>query len=148
MILLENKAVKVEFDPTIPSVIWTPLEFMSGEEWRQPFVVGMDFYTAKLKELPNLGWLNDTRKLKPTKPEDIHWLNLNVNEKAYRANGKKVAFVLPENIFGKMAIKLYIQFTTKREDNRLEIRAFKSIGEARIWLKGTQGVKIEEIKLT
>ncbi len=148
MILIENKAVRVEFDPTIPSVIWTPLEFMSGEDWRQPFTVGVDFYLQKVKELPNLGWLNDTRQLKPTRPEDVNWLNVKVNDRVRVVGGKKVAFVLPENIFGKMAIKLYIQSTTKREDNKLEIKAFQTLGEARLWLKGTQGIKVQEIKLT
>lgn len=147
MILYESHLVKVEFDPSVPTVIWTPLEFMSGEQFTQPFVVGMDFFEKKVKEIPNLGWLNDTRRVNSVKIEDVKWLDKNVNDRAYEVGGKKVAFVLPENIFGKMSVRFYIKFTNERMDNKLEIKAFEKLAQAKLWLKGADDVQLSEITL-
>lgn len=147
MVLLQDNSVKVEFDSSVPCIIWTPIEYMEGEKFRDPFSVGINYMETKIKELPNLGWLNDARKLKSVKIDDTKWLNQNVNDRAYKFGAKKVAFVLPENIFGKMAIKLYVEFTNKRSDNKLEIKAFNTIDKARLWLKNTNNISVEEVKL-
>ena len=147
MVIYENKTVRIEYDPSVPCVSWVPLEFMEGDAWRTPFTVGMDFYEKQVKATPALTWLNDARKLKSVRAVDIRWLNPNVNDRAYRLGGRKVAFVLPENIFGKMAIKLYVEFTTKRSDNKLQIRSFNNYEKAINWLKDSSGNEIGKIKL-
>lgn len=147
MILYDSKLVKLEFDPAVPCITWIPQEFMEGAQFRDPFTVGMDFMEKKIKELPNLGWLNDARKLKAVKTEDVKWLNLNVNDRAYKFGAKKVAFVLPENIFGKMSIKLYVEFTSRRVDNKFQIKAFNTVEKAKAWLAQEVDKPVEEIKL-
>lgn len=148
MILYEDPKVIVEYDPIIPCVIWTPIDFMSGDAFREPFNKGMEFYEEKIKEIPTIGWLNDTRKLKTVRIDDVKWIDDAVNIRGLKAGVKKVAFVLPENVFGRMGTRLYVEFTTRRPDNTMEIKAFKTIAEAKLWLKGTAVTsRLDEIKL-
>jgi hypothetical protein len=146
MILYETNKVIVEFDPTTPCIIWTPLDFMSGNEFREPFIVGIDFLLDKINEMPNLGWLNDTRKMNSVKIEDVQWLEKNVNA---RTKAKKVAFVLPEdNIFAKMSLRFYVRYTNDSHTKPFELKAFEKLSYAKLWLKGSQvSNNIKEVEL-
>lgn len=147
MVILEDDSVKLEFLPDVPCIIWKPLRFLSGDSWRKPFQKGMDFMEEKIKTLPNLGWINDARLLKVVKPDDLLWLNSNVNDRAYKFGAKKVAFVLPESAFGKMAVKFYAEFTNKRTDNKFQIKAFVSMDEAQKWIAATSSIDVNEVTL-
>jgi hypothetical protein len=147
MVIFEDQSVKVEFLPEIPCIIWKPLKFLAGESWRKPFVKGMDFMEEKIKTIPNLGWINDARLLKVVKPDDLLWLNNNVNDRAYKFGAKKVAFVLPESSFGKLAVKFYADFTNKRTDNRFQIKAFKEIDEAQKWISAGTEADVKEVNM-
>jgi hypothetical protein len=131
----------------VPCIIWKPLKFLSGDTWRKPFEKGMDFMEEKIKSIPNLGWINDARLLKVVKPEDLMWLNSNVNDRAYNFGATKVAFVLPDNVFGKVAVKFYADFTNKRTDNRFQIKAFGSLDEAQKWINAAVQINVNEIDL-
>lgn len=138
MIIYDSPKVKVIFEPEIPCVTHIADGFIKGDDFRKPFVEGMNFFEANFKKYPEMGWLNDARRMNTVGPDDIKWLNKNVNDRAYQIGAKKVAFVLPENIFGKWAIRMYVEFTNRRSDNKLEIKAFKTIEDAKTWLKGGQ----------
>jgi hypothetical protein len=140
MVILEDPNVKLEFLPDVPCIVWQPLKFLAGETWRQPFIKGMNFMEEKIKSMPNLGWINDARLLKVVKPDDLMWLNANVNDRAYRFGAKKVAFVLPDNIFGKVAVKVYAEYTNKRTDNQFQIKAFSTIEDAKKWIMSDANV--------
>jgi hypothetical protein len=147
MIIYADDSVKLEFLPEVPCIIWKPLKFLAGESWRKPFQTGMDFMESKIKSMPNIGWINDARLLKVVKPDDLMWLNSNVNDRAYQFGAKKVAFVLPESAFGKMAVKFYAEYTNKRTDNQFQIKAFASLEEAEKWIGATANVDVNEIGL-
>lgn len=147
MIIFENEKVQVLYDEVVPCIIWKPIDFMKEDEWRTPFVKGVDFLEKKIKESPTLTWLNDSRKLKTVPMDDLKWLNENVNNRCFKYGLKKVAFVLPENIFGRMAVKFYVDFTNKRTDNQFQIRAFKEYTEAVNWLKTSVEKGEKEVSL-
>jgi hypothetical protein len=138
MIIFEDNTVKLELDADVPCIIWKPLKFLAGDGWRKPFEKGMDFMEIKIKEMPNLGWINDAALLKVVKPDDLLWLNKNVNDRAYNFGAKKVAFVLPDNAFGNWAVKIYADFTNKRSDNKFQIKAFNTLGEAKKWISAVE----------
>lgn len=147
MIIHEDKKLRIEFDPSIPCVCWTPLDFMNSEEFRNSFNIGTDFLVKKIREVPNLTWLNDTRLLLSAKPDDIKWLDNNVNKKCYDAGVRKVGFVLPEKPMGRMGIRIYAFMTSKSGVFKgLEVKAFEAIEDARSWLKGSN-VQAKEIRL-
>jgi hypothetical protein len=147
MVIFEDDCVRLEFEPEIPCIIWKPLKFLAGETWRNPFTRGMDFMESKIKEMPDLGWINDARLLKVVKPEDLLWLNKNVNDRAYKFGAKKVAFVLPESAFGKWAVKFYADFTNKRMDNQFQIKAFITVDDAKKWIKAAVISDIHEVNI-
>ncbi|MBN1144387.1 MAG: hypothetical protein JXA72_08185 [Bacteroidales bacterium] len=147
MVIFEDQSVRLDFLEDVPCIVWKPLKYISGEGWRKPFQVGMDFMEEKIKTIPNLGWINDARLLKVVKPDDLLWLNKNVNDRAYNFGAKKVAFVLPESTFGKLAVKTYADFTNRRTDNRFQIKAFLSIDEAKKWIATEVSVDSNEVSL-
>jgi len=147
MTIFESPKVSVKFDSTVPCIVWTPVEYIAGDEWRIPFNKGVDFLAQQIKRSPNMAWLNDTRKLKSVALDDLNWLNKNVNDRCFQYGLKKVAFVLPENVFGKMAVKFYVQFTNARSDNQFQIKAFRSYDDAVSWIKEKTTGKIEEVTL-
>lgn len=148
MILFESEKVKLEYDASVPCIIWKPDGSPMGEDFRQPFVIGIDYVIKNIKKIPNLGWLNDGRELKTTRKEDLDWLDTTANVKAYEVGLKKVAFVLPNNVFGKMGMRLYVHNTMKRPDNKLEIKAFNKIEDARNWLQGDTHAIVDEVRLS
>jgi hypothetical protein len=141
-----DKNVTLKYDDSVPCIIWTPLQFMKGDDWRNPFIKGVNFLEGKIKAVPNLTWLNDTRKLKTVAIDDLKWLNKNVNDRCYSYGLKKVVFVLPENIFGRMAVKFYVEFTNRRTDNQFQIKAFRTYEDAVTWLM-EENVEVEDISL-
>lgn len=141
--IYQNEQATITYDETVPCIIWTPTGFIKGDNFKEPFKAGMDYMEQKIKEEPNLCWLNDARKLRTVSQGDVKWLNENVNDRAYRMGVKRVGFVLPENIFGKLAIKIYVDFTNKRSDNSMEIKAFKTPEQAKEWLK--EGATAEDV---
>lgn len=148
MILFEDNFVKVGFDKTVPCVVWRPLAFASGDDFRKPFLIGMKFFEQKIKDLPSLGWINNIATTKiASKPEDLLWLVQNINPAFSSAGGKKVAFVLPDDLFTKIAMRLYIQYSKKVLNDKFEIKVFNTFKEAKLWLKGSQSSSIEEVKI-
>ncbi|MFO7370691.1 MAG: hypothetical protein R6X09_10520 [Bacteroidales bacterium] len=147
MVIFEDQSVRLDFLEDVPCIVWKPLKYISGDGWRKPFQVGMDFMEEKIKTIPNLGWINDARLLKVVKPDDLLWLNKNVNDRAYNFGAKKVAFVLPESTFGRLAVKTYADFTNRRTDNKFQIKAFLSIDEAKKWISAEVSVDSSEVSL-
>ena len=141
--IYQNEQATITYDETVPCVIWTPTGFIKGDSFKEPFKAGMDYMEQKIESEPSISWLNDARKLRTVSQGDIKWLNENVNDRAYKMGVKKVAFVLPENIFGKLAIKIYVDFTNRRSDNSMEIKAFKEVELAKKWLK--EGAAVEDV---
>lgn len=147
MVIYEDVNVIVKYDSTVPCVVWTPLQFMKENAWRDPFIKGVNFLEGQIKFTPNITWLNDTRKLKSVQIDDLRWLNKNVNDRCFALGLKKVVFVLPESVFGKMAVKFYVEFTNARSDNQFKIKAFNSYTDAVAWLKAKSDVAVKEVPL-
>lgn len=142
MHIFQNKQASVSYDKNTSCIIWTPEGYLKNEIFSQPFKEGLDFIETHHKTKPIINWLNDTRNLRMVAINDINWLNKNVNDRAYRLGIKRVAFVLPDNYYGKLAISIYANFTRQRSDNEMEIKAFNKMEDAKLWL--SQGTISEE----
>lgn len=135
MILLENEKVCVKFDQSIPAVVWTPLEEMSDEEFREPLRVGVRFFQQNIDKYPNMGWISDTYNCKTVKLDDVNWAAQEINLAYVSAGGTKVAFVFPENIFARMALRLYSKYTNSTMRGMLEIKVFDDFESAKHWIQ-------------
>ena len=125
---------KVEFNPEIPAIIWTAKGFMHSNEFRELTMKGVEAFIENKKQNPNICWLNDVRKMKVISGADQTWLNTKINDEVEKQGLRKLAMVLPENIFAKMA-QLYTEVALKRHKNNLEIKSFKEYNKAVEWLK-------------
>jgi len=147
MILLDHKTVKVEFNKSVPAVIWTPLEYITGDDFRKPLELALDYFVKQVKEFSNTGWICDSAQCKAVRPDDVIWVVQNINPAYAKAGGKKVAFVLPEDPFAKIALRLYIQYTRKAQRNSFEIKVFKTLNDSRLWIRGANLSSMEEVKM-
>lgn len=147
MVIYEDQNVNVKYDETVPCVIWTPLKFMKDENWRNPFIKGVDFFAEQIEKTPNLIWLCDARKLISVPLDDLRWLDKNLNDRLFMYGLTKVVFVMPEDIFGEMAVKFYVDFTNARTNNKLEIKIFTTSSEAIQYINATNLVEVEELQL-
>lgn len=125
----------IELIEDVPCVAWVPMGYSKSEDFRKLMMIGVDYYGQKKKEISNLVWLNDSRKMKVIGKEDQDWLESVVNMQAQKNGLKYMAFVLPDNIFGKIAVKLYVEATLKKMD--MTIKTFNSYDKALAWLKET-----------
>lgn len=141
MIIYEDSKVNLFYDPAIASIVWTPLQYMKGAEWQIPFTKAIEFLEKQIITTSNISWINDARKLKIVSLDDLSWLNKNVNDRCFQIGIRNVAFVLPENVFGKMAVEFYVEFTNRRSDLQFQIKAFAKYDTAVKWITNTSVVK-------
>jgi hypothetical protein len=134
--ILFNKPdiVKVEFDESIPCIVWRPTGFIPSEDFTNSFQAGVNFIRDNRKKYSTIKWLNDARKFKGVNPTDIMWLNKNVNDPNAEYGVTKNAFILPEDPFARLSIRTYIFMTRKRTELPVQIKTFETIEEARKWL--------------
>lgn len=57
MIIHESNLVKLEFNESIKAAIWTPKAFMEGNDWKEPFAKGVNFFENKIKHIKNMRML-------------------------------------------------------------------------------------------
>ena len=136
MTILYNKpdTVTVEFDKSVPCIVWRPNGFIPSEDFTNSFQAGVNFIRDNRKKQPITKWLNDARKYSGANPLDVLWLNKNVNDPGVEYGVTKNAFVLPEDPFARLSIRTYIFMTRKQREIPLQIKTFETIEEARKWL--------------
>ncbi|MDX1919381.1 MAG: hypothetical protein SFU25_01445, partial [Candidatus Caenarcaniphilales bacterium] len=147
-ILFRSERSKVELDSSSSSIIWTANSFLDDEEFRYSFISGLNHFKSKIQTISNLAWINDTKKFKTPKVESMKWLSNEFNELAYAAGLRKIAFVLPEDVFGRLGIRLYAHISSIQFQDKFQIKAFNTLDNAKLWIKGEDLSNIEEIKLT
>ncbi|MCG8698302.1 MAG: hypothetical protein MI922_09630 [Bacteroidales bacterium] len=141
--LFEKKYGSIELIDQVPCISWIPNGVMDCESFKTLMQAGISYYEKYMNKYPYLLWLNDARNLKFIGTEEQTWLADFVNEKA-RINGlKHMAFVLPKNLYGRIAVRIYINNTLQRDKNMLTIKTFKKYDKATDWL--TQKVKAKII---
>jgi hypothetical protein len=123
-----NEELPVVYDISTNAVICTFIGYLSPDEFKsignkQLDVIG----TKKLKKA-----LNDIKKMKVLKPEVQEWVNTFWFPKAQKAGLKYFAFVVPDDIFGKISM----EGANKNAPNEfgIEIQYFNSIENAKNWL--------------
>ncbi|MBN1116912.1 MAG: hypothetical protein JXA77_06900 [Bacteroidales bacterium] len=125
---------EIIFNEEVPCVIWKPSKFMNSDQFKKLMTTGIDFYIKKKPDVSNLVWLNDSRDMKVIGKEDQKWLEEFVTNQALKYGLKYIAFVLPENVFGKLIVNAYIKSTLDRKASELEIKTFSDYNKAVEWL--------------
>ena len=122
MKVFEIKNGIIEYDEATPCVIAKFTGFMPSEDFRVFLLQGLDFLVNEMNKTgKEILWLADTRSHSVQSAEDTKWVSQEWNPKAFKNGLRHVAFVLPEKIFGQMAINNYAK------DNKMILQSLIAI---------------------
>lgn len=124
MIVHQNSNVKIEYDPATQRLTQTWTGFIVSKEFRAAIDITVDFANQN----PVVAIVSDTLNQGVVKPEDTEYAAA-VMPSLFATGLKKMAFVLPENIFTQFSLK---RFASKDENENVQY--FRSLGDADNWL--------------
>lgn len=90
---------------------------------------GLELYQHYAPLYPRLGWLSDTRSFGAMLPRDQEWAATDWNPRAYKVGLRELGFLVPDNIFGQIAIQRY-EHNTAQRNYALEVKYYASLEEA------------------
>lgn len=125
---MDNKATNAVYDSRTNAAIGTFVGFLTPDEFKTVAnqLLGI-LETKRLKKQ-----LNDIKQMKVLKPEVQEWLNTDWFPRAQKIGLKYFAFVVPDDIFGKMSM----DGANKNAQNAfgMEIQYFNNLDAAKNWL--------------
>ena len=135
MILLEQKNGKLEYDESVPCVKASFTGFMSSDDFKLFLNRGLEYCIKYKKEGQPFLWLADTRLHSVQSKSDTNWVATDWNPVALKNGIQYVAFVLPENVFGELSVRNYVNEAKKTNDNEMNIQMFNQEKKAIEWFK-------------
>ena len=125
---MDNKTTNAVYDSRTNAAIRTFVGFLTPDEFKTVAnqLLGI-LETKRLKKQ-----LNDIKQMKVLKPEVQEWLNTDWFPRAQKIGLKYFAFVVPDDIFGKMSM----DGANKNAQNAfgMEIQYFNNLEAAKNWL--------------
>ena len=128
MKILDNDFVKVEYDKQTEIISLTWLVTPTSEEIRIGLNAGRDF----VKDNNVTKWIGDTTHLGVIADEDLEWINTKWFPTLLQAGIKKMAVILPNNVFGQMNVEDIMG--TVDTSTGFESRYFDGIEDATNWI--------------
>lgn len=125
MIVFIDKNVHIEYFPEKKLIIQTWSDFVPSELFRQAIDATVKF--VKVNKVESI--ISDTLKQRAIKPEDSEYA-ASVMPVLFENGLKAMAFIIPENIFTKLALK---NFADKDKSNKIQY--FMNINEAFKWIE-------------
>ncbi len=124
----ENKTSTAAYDMRSNAAIGTFIGFLTPDEFKT--VANQLLGILESKRLKKQ--LNDIKLMKVLKPEVQEWLNTDWFPRAQKIGLKYFAFVVPDDIFGKMSM----DGANKNAPNAfgIEIQYFNNLESAKTWL--------------
>jgi hypothetical protein len=135
MKLLEEKYGTLEYDPTVPCITASFTGFMNSDQFKSFLNKGLEHLIDKKKIHGKILWLADTTKHVVQPEKDTTWVAEDWNPRALRAGIRHVAFILPENAFGGVAVKNYAAKNEKVEENKMVVEMFNHVDSAKEWFR-------------
>ena len=120
--------------PEVPCLIVAWYSFANSEQFRSLMNRGLELYIDEAKRTQPLGWLADTRGVSAIRSADQEWLEKNWNPRAYAAGIRHVSFVVPETVFGQMAVNNYSDNATANATYAITPDQHRTLADAKAWL--------------
>lgn len=120
--------------PEVPCLIVAWYSFANSEQFRFLMNRGLELYAAEAQRTQPLGWLADTRGVSAIRVADQEWLDKDWNPRAYTAGIRHVSFVVPETVFGQMAVNNYSDKATASSSYTITPDQHRTLAEAKTWL--------------
>ena len=103
-------------------------KYAAGKDFRN----GLDTGLELIRKKNSSRWLADLRKMQVVNQEDQQWSNDDWFPRAIKAGIRKMAIIVPMDIFGKMSVNRIMQNIS---DIGLSTQYFDSVEDAIEWLK-------------
>jgi hypothetical protein len=124
MIVHQNSNVKIEYNQADMRLTQTWTGFISSKEFR----IAIDKTRAFAINNKVVSIISDTLNQGVVKPEDTEYA-ASIMPDLFKSGLKKMAFVIPENIFTQLSLK---KFADKEKNENVQY--FKSVKDANGWL--------------
>lgn len=124
MIVHQNSNVKIEYNQANLRLTQTWTGFISSKD----FKIAIDKTREFAIKNKVVSIISDTLNQGVVKPEDTEYA-ASIMPDLFKSGLKKMAFVIPENIFTQLSLK---KFADKEKNENVQY--FKSINDANIWL--------------
>ncbi|OUJ76111.1 hypothetical protein [Hymenobacter crusticola] len=126
----------VLFAPEVPCVIIQWHTFANRQQFRSLMDRALAAYQTEIAQHPApIGWIADSRQLSALTPDDQAWCETDWNPRAYAAGVRYIGIVIPESIFGKIAVQQYVTNVLHNDHYTFETRTFSTVSETKKWLK-------------
>ena len=96
-------------DTSVPCIISQWHTFANKQEFRTLLEAAMAYFDAHSSLAKPWGWITDSRHMGAIPAEVQQWLLTVFNERITKAGLREMSVVVPETIFGKMAVQQYKQ---------------------------------------
>jgi hypothetical protein len=119
-------------DTSVPCIISQWHTFANKQEFRTLLETAMTYFDAHSSPTKPWGWIADSRHMGAIPAEVQQWLHTVFNQRITTAGLREMSVVVPETIFGKMAVQQYKQ-NIEQEDTfyELETRYYNSLESAK-----------------
>ena len=122
--------------PEVPCIIIQWHGFANRQQFRSLMDRALAAYQNESAQHPTpLGWIADCRQLSALTPDDQAWCDSDWNPRAYAAGIRFIGIVIPESIFGKIAVQQYVTNVLHSETHTFQTRTLSSVRETKKWLK-------------
>ncbi len=128
MKVLNNDYVNVEYNDQTEVITLTWLDNPTSEEIRTGLNAGRDF----VKENSLKKWIGDTKLLGAIGDEDLDWINNSWFPTLLEAGIRKMAVIIPENVFGQMCVEDIMG--TVDTSTGFVSRYFDNVEDATTWI--------------
>ncbi|GGF01825.1 hypothetical protein [Hymenobacter cavernae] len=134
--LISEPYGSILFTPAVPCITIQWHSFANRQQFRSLMDRALVAYQTELAHHPRpLGWIADSRQLSALTPDDQNWCDTDWNPRAYAAGIRHIGIVIPESIFGKIAVQQYVTNVLHSDGYTFETRNFSSPQETKEWLQ-------------
>ena len=127
--LIEDKPhCTIEYDPDVKCVIQTWRGFAGSKAFRASLEKTVEVF--KTHDVTSI--ISNTRDSGVVDEEDAQWVPTKINPILIRNGLKKIAFIMPANVFAQWSID---HFLRKAEKQPLEAMRFDTLEQAQAWIR-------------
>lgn len=119
-------------DASVPCIISQWHTFANKQEFRTLLEAAMAYFDAHSSPIKPWGWIADSRHMGAIPAEVQQWLHVVFNHRITKAGLREMSVVVPETIFGQLAVQQYKQnIEQKNTAYELETCYYNSLESAK-----------------
>lgn len=123
-------------DASVPCIISQWHTFANKQEFRALLEAAMAYFDAHSSPAKPWGWIADSRRMGAIPAEVQQWLHDVFNQRITKAGLREMSVVVPETIFGKLAVQHYKQNIDQKDTGyELDTRYYNSLESAKAGIR-------------